>query len=128
VEVFPGNTGDPATVAVQVHKLTARFGIEHVARVGDRGMITSARRRVSRAGACVASLTVAKALRSEHAREKNRTKRADDGTPLQTKTFKAAARECRLYPATHFGIDQQTPPYQRVAISLCSKFGLIATP
>jgi hypothetical protein len=43
VEVFAGNTGDPATVAAEVAKLRERFGIAHVAWVGDRGMLTSAR-------------------------------------------------------------------------------------
>jgi len=43
VEVFPGNTADPATVAAQVAKLRERFGIERIAWVGDRGMLTSAR-------------------------------------------------------------------------------------
>jgi len=43
VEVFKGNTADPATVAAQVSKLKERFGIEHLAWVGDRGMLTSAR-------------------------------------------------------------------------------------
>ena len=43
VEVFKGNTADPATVAAQVSKLKERFGIERIAWVGDRGMLTSAR-------------------------------------------------------------------------------------
>jgi hypothetical protein len=43
VEVFEGNTGDPSTVAAQVAKLKQRFGIERIAWVGDRGMLTSAR-------------------------------------------------------------------------------------
>jgi transposase len=43
VEVFAGNTGDPATVAEQVAKLKQRFGIERITWVGDRGMLTSAR-------------------------------------------------------------------------------------
>ena len=43
VEVFKGNTADPATVAEQVAKLKQRFGIDHIAWVGDRGMLTSAR-------------------------------------------------------------------------------------
>jgi hypothetical protein len=43
VEVFAGNTADPSTVAAQVAKLKERFGIQHIAWVGDRGMITSAR-------------------------------------------------------------------------------------
>ncbi len=43
VEVFKGNTADPATVAAQVSKLKERFGIQQIAWVGDRGMLTSAR-------------------------------------------------------------------------------------
>ena len=43
VQVFEGNTSDPATVAEQVSKLQQRFGIESLAWVGDRGMLTSAR-------------------------------------------------------------------------------------
>lgn len=45
VEVFPGNTGDPTTVAAQVEKLRERFGLRRVVLVGDRGMITEARLR-----------------------------------------------------------------------------------
>jgi len=43
VEVFEGNTADPATVSAQVEKLKARFRLARVVLVGDRGMITSAR-------------------------------------------------------------------------------------
>jgi hypothetical protein len=43
VQVFEGNTADPSTVAAQVAKLKQRFGIERIAWVGDRGMLTSAR-------------------------------------------------------------------------------------
>jgi transposase len=43
VEVFKGNTADPATVGAQVAKLKERFGIQRIAWVGDRGMLTSAR-------------------------------------------------------------------------------------
>jgi hypothetical protein len=43
VEVFKGNTADPATVAAQVSKLKERFGIERIVWAGDRGMLTSAR-------------------------------------------------------------------------------------
>ena len=45
VEVFAGNAGDPSTVAGQVDKLRSRFGIDRVALVGDRGMLTTARIR-----------------------------------------------------------------------------------
>lgn len=43
VEVFDGDTADPATLAAQIGKLKDRFGLKHVVLVGDRGMITSAR-------------------------------------------------------------------------------------
>src|SRR5271170_7804342 len=43
VEVFDGNTADPATVATQITKLKQRFRLRHVVLVGDRGMLTSAR-------------------------------------------------------------------------------------
>jgi hypothetical protein len=43
VEVFDGDTADPATLAAQVNKLKGRFGLDHVVLVGDRGMITQAR-------------------------------------------------------------------------------------
>ena len=45
VEVFEGNTADPMTLAVQIDKLKACFGLSRVVLVGDRGMITSARIR-----------------------------------------------------------------------------------
>ena len=43
VEVFPGNTGDPKTLAPQIQKIRNRFALERVILVGDRGMITEAR-------------------------------------------------------------------------------------
>ncbi|HEX2373353.1 MAG TPA: IS1634 family transposase, partial [Actinomycetota bacterium] len=43
VEVFAGNTGDPATVAGTVARIRDRFGIGRLVMVGDRGMLTSAR-------------------------------------------------------------------------------------
>ena len=42
VEVYTGNTGDPATVPDQIEKLQKRFGLERVVFVGDRGMLTDA--------------------------------------------------------------------------------------
>jgi hypothetical protein len=41
IELFPGNTADPATLAGQVRKVAARFGGGEVTFVGDRGMIKS---------------------------------------------------------------------------------------
>jgi hypothetical protein len=43
VEVFPGNTADPATVETQIDKLRVRFGLTDIVLVGDRGMLTQAR-------------------------------------------------------------------------------------
>ena len=43
--VFEGNTADPKTLATQIGKLKARFKLERVVLVGDRGMITEARIR-----------------------------------------------------------------------------------
>src|SRR5207253_1999377 len=40
VEVYPGNTGDPTTVADQIEKLREQFGLSRVVMVGDRGMLT----------------------------------------------------------------------------------------
>jgi transposase len=40
VTVYPGNTGDPATIPDQTGKLKERFGLDRLVLVGDRGMIT----------------------------------------------------------------------------------------
>ena len=42
LSVYPGNTGDPTTIPDQVEKLKARFGLERLVLVGDRGMLTQA--------------------------------------------------------------------------------------
>jgi Transposase DDE domain len=39
IEVFPGNTQDPRTFAVQLEKVKSRFGATEITFVGDRGMI-----------------------------------------------------------------------------------------
>jgi len=45
VEVFAGNTSDPATVGTQISKLRDDFGLKKVVLVSDRGMLTEARIR-----------------------------------------------------------------------------------
>ena len=45
VEVFAGNTADPATVGSQVAAVRERFNLSKVVLVGDRGMLTEARIR-----------------------------------------------------------------------------------
>ena len=42
IEVFAGNTGDPATFQAQVQKVKDRFGVKDVVWVADRGMLTAA--------------------------------------------------------------------------------------
>jgi len=39
IEVFPGNTQDPRTLAAQLAKVKSRFGVTEITFVGDRGMI-----------------------------------------------------------------------------------------
>ena len=41
IEVCPGHTPDPQTLAAQVAKLKGRFGVQAITCVGDRGMIKS---------------------------------------------------------------------------------------
>jgi len=43
IEVFAGDTADPSTFVSAVEAVRARFKLEEVVLVGDRGMITSAR-------------------------------------------------------------------------------------
>jgi len=43
VEVFAGNTADPATLASAVQKARERFGLSRVVWVADRGLLTNAR-------------------------------------------------------------------------------------
>ena len=45
VEVYSGNTADPATVHGLVQLLRKQFGLERIALTGDRGMLTTARIR-----------------------------------------------------------------------------------
>lgn len=40
IRVYPGNTGDPATVPDQIQTLRKEFGIGQLVVVGDRGMLT----------------------------------------------------------------------------------------
>jgi Transposase DDE domain len=45
VEVFEGNSADPATLSSVIAKLRQGFGLKRIVLVGDRGMITTARIR-----------------------------------------------------------------------------------
>ena len=61
IEVFAGNTGDPATVAAQVTRVKDRFGIAKVVLAGDRGMLTAARLREDVAPAALDWITALRA-------------------------------------------------------------------
>src|SRR5260370_29295290 len=78
IEVFEGNTADPMTVGNQLTKLKARFGLDRVVLVGDRGMITSARIREDLNPAGLDWIT---ALRASKIQE------LADGGPLQLSLF-----------------------------------------
>lgn len=43
LDVYPGNTADPATVPDQIAKVRQRFALSQVVLVGDRGMLTQTR-------------------------------------------------------------------------------------
>ena len=61
IEVFPGNTADPATFQQQVTKVKERFGVADVVWVGDRGMITGAQVRQLQQEAGVSWITALRA-------------------------------------------------------------------
>ncbi len=66
VQVYPGNTGDPSTVADQVEKLRGRFALERVVLVGDRGMLTQTQVEVLKTHPGIGWIS---ALRSEKVRQ-----------------------------------------------------------
>jgi hypothetical protein len=78
VEVFEGNIADPMTLRRQVEKLKARFALDRVVVVGDRGLITSTRIRADLAPAGLDWIT---ALRASQIRQ------LADGGPLQLSLF-----------------------------------------
>src|SRR5262249_36635190 len=66
LDVYPGNTADPATVPDQVEKLRGRFALRRVVLVGDRGLLTQTQVDTLRA---YPGLGWISALRSEAIRE-----------------------------------------------------------
>jgi hypothetical protein len=79
VEVFAGNTSDPATLKPQIDKLKRRFGLKRIALIGDRGMITRARIEED---VLPAGLDFITALRAPAIRAL-----AEEGGPLQLSLF-----------------------------------------
>ena len=106
VEVFPGNTGDPATVSAQVAKLRSRFGIARVAVAGDRGMLTTARIRDDLEPA---GLDWISALKTSDVRKL--LKRAPDGG-------EAPLRPSRLVPDAVAEVSSPDFPGERLMVCL----------
>ena len=80
VSVFAGNTGDPSTVASQVAKIRDHFGIDCIALVGDRGMLTTARLRASVGPAGLGWIS---ALKTTDIRKLLKKSRGAERAPLQ---------------------------------------------
>jgi transposase len=66
LDVYPGNTADPATVPDQIDKLRERFTLQRVVLVGDRGLLTQTQIETLRA---YPGLGWISALRSEAIQE-----------------------------------------------------------
>ena len=79
IEMFSGNTADPSSVAFQIEKLRKRFGINRIAPVGDRGMMTTARIREQLKPAGIAWIS---ALRSTDFRKLAQPPRNSNAEPL----------------------------------------------
>jgi len=88
VSVFEGNTGDPKTLVSQVEKAQQAFGLDRLAIVGDRGMITQTQINTLAKMEGVHWIT---ALRTEALRK------LAQGGELQRSLFD----ECNLFEFTH---------------------------
>lgn len=64
IEVYPGNTSDPNTVADQLKAMRHKFGIKKAIIVGDRGMLTSSQLEAAAADPQLADYGWISALRS----------------------------------------------------------------
>ena len=78
--MFAGNTADPRTVASQVAKVRQRFGLQSVALVGDRGMLTTARLRADLEPAGLGWIA---ALKADSIRTLLRAPQPDQPAPLR---------------------------------------------
>ena len=64
IQVYPGNTSDPNTVADQLQRIQQKFGIKKAIIVGDRGMLTSKQLDLAAADPQLADYGWISALRS----------------------------------------------------------------
>lgn len=64
IEVYPGNTSDPNTVADQLRRVREKFGIRKAIIVGDRGMLTTNQLDLAAADPALADYGWISALRS----------------------------------------------------------------
>ncbi len=113
VEVFPGNTADPATVAPQVERIRQRFGIARIALVGDRGMLTTARIRTDLSPA---GLDWISALKSQHLRKL--LKRPKPAPGQDPDAVKAPLRPGELVPDQVAEIRSPDFPGERLLVCL----------
>jgi transposase len=78
VQVYPGNTADPNTVADQLQRVRQKFGIKKAIIVGDRGMLTGKQLDFAAADPQLADYGWISALRSEQI---NKLVESDDLQP-----------------------------------------------
>ncbi len=109
VEAFCGNAGDPTTVASQVVRVQERFGIDRVALVGDRGMLTTAR---IREGLKPAQLDWVSALKTVDIRKLSKPRRKNG------ETEKPALRPEALLPDRVAEIVSPDFPGERLLVCL----------
>ena len=113
VEVFAGNTADPATVAAQVQRIRQRFGIQRIALVGDRGMLTTAR---IRADLAPAGLDWISALKSQQLR--TLLKRPKPAAGQAPDTLQAPLRPGELVPEQVAEMRSPDFPGERLLVCL----------
>lgn len=95
VEVFEGNTSDQTTVMGRIDSMRERFGIDELVFIGDRGMLTRARRRDLTAAEYEKVKFITALSREEFVQFVE-----DDSHPLQLTLFDRQ----RLAEVTHDGV------------------------
>ncbi len=113
VEVFPGNTADPSTVATLVQTVRQEFGMDHVAWAGDRGMLTTARIREDLQPA---SLDWVSALKTADLRTLLKQPRPDPADPQADR--RAPLRPGELVPDQVAEIHSPDFPGERLLVCL----------
>ncbi|MDE0103811.1 MAG: IS1634 family transposase [Bryobacterales bacterium] len=113
VEVFPGNTADPGTVAALVRLIRERSGIESVVLAGDRSMLTTARIREDLGPA---GLDWVSALKAADLRTLLKQPKPDPNNPAQDP--RAPLRPGELVPDQMAEIHSPDFPGERLLVCL----------